>query len=168
MLETITDGILEPVFDPLSRYRFDTTWRFLAPIKRIWDEIYDFQQWPAWWKGVQSATRAPGAQGKGGRIVWNAPMGYAVVTTFRPTLIEVPCRLGGLFSGDLEGTGSWTLSMRGGITTARYLFEVRTTRPWVKLLSPVARPLFIWNHDQLMRQGAEGLARHLGMELLSK
>ena len=33
-------------------------------------------------------------------------------------------------------------------------------------LAPVARPLFAWNHDVVMRRGAEGLARLLGAQLL--
>jgi hypothetical protein len=33
-------------------------------------------------------------------------------------------------------------------------------------LAPVARPAFAWNHDFVMRQGAEGLATKLGVELV--
>jgi hypothetical protein len=36
----------------------------------------------------------------------------------------------------------------------------------MNLLAPVARPLFKWNHDQIMRQGAEGMARLLNARLL--
>jgi hypothetical protein len=32
-------------------------------------------------------------------------------------------------------------------------------------LAPVARPLFAWNHDAVMRQGAEGLAHLLDAPL---
>jgi hypothetical protein len=37
----------------------------------------------------------------------------------------------------------------------------------MNLLSPVARPVFRWNHDYVMRTGGEGLARLLGARLLS-
>jgi hypothetical protein len=33
-------------------------------------------------------------------------------------------------------------------------------------LAPLARPLFAWNHDVVMRQGAAGLARLLQAQLL--
>jgi hypothetical protein len=44
---------------------------------------------------------------------------------------------------------------------------VRTTRSWMNALTPLARPVFRWNHDWVMRQGGRGLARRLGVELLS-
>ena len=49
------------------------------------------------------------------------------------------------------------------------LFEwrVRTTRRWMNVLAPIARPVFRWNHDRLMRAGGRGLARRLGVEFLS-
>jgi hypothetical protein len=36
----------------------------------------------------------------------------------------------------------------------------------MNVLAPVARPLFAWNHDHVMRSGGEGLARLLGARLL--
>jgi hypothetical protein len=33
-------------------------------------------------------------------------------------------------------------------------------------MAPIARPAFVWNHDYVMRQGAHGLAKRLGAELL--
>ncbi|MCA1656715.1 MAG: polyketide cyclase, partial [Actinobacteria bacterium] len=35
------------------------------------------------------------------------------------------------------------------------------------LLAPLARPVFRWNHDVVMRQGGEGLADRLGARLLA-
>ena len=35
----------------------------------------------------------------------------------------------------------------------------------MNLLAPVARPVFSWNHDELMREGGESLARRLGADL---
>jgi hypothetical protein len=34
-------------------------------------------------------------------------------------------------------------------------------------LTPIARPIFRWNHDRLMRAGGRGLAQRLGVPLLS-
>jgi hypothetical protein len=34
-------------------------------------------------------------------------------------------------------------------------------------LAPLARPVFVWNHDYVMRQGAHGLATQLGAELVA-
>jgi hypothetical protein len=43
---------------------------------------------------------------------------------------------------------------------------VATTRRWMSLLAPVARPVFEWNHDWVMARGGEGIARLLGSRLL--
>ena len=54
-----------------------------------------------------------------------------------------------------------------GATAVVFEWRVRTTRWWMNLLAPLARPAFRWNHDRLMRAGGRGLAGRLGVELLS-
>lgn len=34
------------------------------------------------------------------------------------------------------------------------------------MLGPLARPVFAWNHDRVMRQGGQGLAERLGATLI--
>ena len=48
-----------------------------------------------------------------------------------------------------------------------YDWRVSTTKPWMNALGPVARPVFEYNHDVVMRWGGEGLARRLGCRLLA-
>jgi len=79
------------------------------------------------------------------------------------TQVERPGRLAGQASGELAGTGVWTLTAEpGGVTIARYDWNVRTTRWWMNLLAPLARPLFKANHDLVMNAGAKGLCSLLG------
>ena len=59
------------------------------------------------------------------------------------------------------------LDQQGEVTTARYRWEVRTTRPWMNLLAPLARPLFTWNSKGVMLQAGQGLARFLGVPLVN-
>jgi hypothetical protein len=68
--------------------------------------------------------------------------------------------------GELTGTGRWSFEQHGEVTTARYTWDVRTTRPWMNLLAPLARPLFTWNSKGVMLQAGEGLARFLGVPLV--
>ena len=37
----------------------------------------------------------------------------------------------------------------------------------MKVLGPLLAPIFEWNHDQVMAEGGRGLARHLGVTLLT-
>jgi hypothetical protein len=48
-----------------------------------------------------------------------------------------------------------------------YEWNVATTRPWMNVLAPITRPVFAWNHDWVMRNGGEGLARLLTCRLLA-
>jgi hypothetical protein len=80
---------------------------------------------------------------------------------------DAPHSMRGEATGDLEGTGHWRLFEQAGVTAVTYEWEVRTTKPWMKLLAPVARPVFEYNHDVVMRWGGEGLARRLDCNLLA-
>ena len=44
---------------------------------------------------------------------------------------------------------------------------MHTTRAWMNVLAPIARPIFAVNHDYVMRNGGQGLARLLGAPLLA-
>jgi hypothetical protein len=63
--------------------------------------------------------------------------------------------------GELAGTGRWLLDQHGEITTVRYLWDVRTIKPWMNLVAPAARPLLTWNSKGVMLEAGEGLARFL-------
>ena len=78
-----------------------------------------------------------------------------------------PYLLEGRASGELAGSGRWRLFEAQGRTASTWDWDVETTARWMNLLGPLARPAFMWNHDRVMRQGAEGLARELGVELIA-
>ena len=107
--------------------------------------------------GSAAAVATPGAAG--------SPIRSASRSS--PPLVERPHALAGEASGELEGTGRWSLLEDDGNTVVIYDWRVRTTKRWMNLASPVARPIFKWNHDRVMRWGGEGLARHLGCRLLA-
>ena len=62
----------------------------------------------------------------------------------------------GRAEGDLNGQGRWRLLEEAGVTAVLYEWNVSTAKPWMKAVAPLARPLFAWNHDAVMRQGAGG------------
>jgi hypothetical protein len=91
---------------------------------------------------------------------------YRVVVDMRVTRVEPLCALEGEASGMVEGVGRWHFSALGEGTQVRYDWHVRTTRLWMNLLAPLARPLFRWNHDAIMREGGHALARRLNARLI--
>ena len=70
-----------------------------------------------------------------------------------------------MVTGELDGVGRWTLTPVDGGTLVRYDWDVRITRWWMNLAAPVARPACVWNHDAVMREATESLARRLDAEL---
>ena len=153
----------------MAEYHFVSTWQIQAPIERVWEEIYHAERWPAWWKYVVGVNELePGAAdgvGKRVRLLFRTRLPYTLGFDVRLTRVRPPSELDGEDTGEVEGTGRWELASAGGGTLVRHYWDIRTTRWWVNLLSPVARPAFSWSHDALMREGGEGLARYLGVDL---
>ena len=153
----------------MTSYRFLTTWCVDAPIGPVWEAIHDSERWPTWWKGVERVVELePGDEdGRGSlsRYTWRSRLPYTLEFDMRVTRVEPPHLLEGVAVGELAGEGRWRL-FEGQGTAVTYEWVVRTTRPWMNALAPLARPLFAWNHDVVMRHGGEGLARLLGARLL--
>jgi uncharacterized protein YndB with AHSA1/START domain len=154
----------------MADYRFLTTWLLDAPIESAWEALEDNLSWPQWWKGVERVSELePGdADRIGGRylIAWRSRLPYELEFEFRIDRKERPHVMSGTATGELTGEGYWRLFEHGGVTAVLYEWNVRTTQRWMNLLAPLARPVFAWNHDVVMRQGGEGLARRLGARLL--
>jgi carbon monoxide dehydrogenase subunit G len=155
----------------MADYHYVSTWRLKAPIEQIWAALNDLEHLPAWYSGVQEAQElAPGdAQGIGRRVRYvikgRLPLQLAFEAT---TTRSVPPRDQELRAeGELAGTGRWLLEQQGEVTTVRYRWDVRTTRPWMNLLAPLARPVFAWNSRGVMLQAGEGLARFLEVPLVA-
>lgn len=150
-------------------YHFVSNWRLQAPIEQVWEEIFHTERWPSWWKYVHRVDQLdPGdADGLGRRqhLLFSTRLPYRLGFDARVRRVEPPTTLEADATGELEGVGRWTLTPDDGGTLVRYDWEVRTTRWWMNLAAPVARPVFAWNHDALMREAAEGLARRLDAKL---
>jgi uncharacterized protein YndB with AHSA1/START domain len=155
----------------LAEYRFLTTWLLQAPRERVWDAIYESERWPEWWHGVLEADKLEEGDETGvrqyGRYVWKSKLPYRLEFFVRTTKVHKPHLLEGNASGELAGVGRWRLFERDGVTAALYEWNVHTTRAWMNLLASVARPAFQSNHDYVVRNGGEGLARLLGARLIA-
>ena len=152
----------------MADYAFTTIWRHHAPIDAVYDAIADSLSWPAWWSTVTKVEELAAGDPETGignirRYTFKGSLPYRLAFDLAVTRTERPRSLAGRATGELEGTGVWTLREEdGGITVTRYDWNVRTTRWWMNLLAPVARPLFKANHDLVMRAGAKGLCTRLG------
>ena len=156
----------------MAEYRFLTTWLLETERQRVWDAIYDSERWPEWWSGVEEAEKLnegdEAGVGQLGRYVWKAKLPYRVEFHIRTTRVERPHLLEGDATGELAGVGRWRLFESAGVTAVVYEWNVHTTKAWMNLLAPLARPAFKSNHDYVMRNGGEGIAKLLGTRLLAR
>ncbi len=153
----------------MASYEFLTTWCIDAPIEAAFDLLGDAAGYPRWWKGVVSVAVLESGDESGvgelDRFTWRSVLPYSLSFDMRRTRVDRPRLIEGDASGELEGVGTWRLYEGDGVAIV-YEWRVRTTRPWMNALGPLARPAFAWNHDVVMRQGGEGLAAALGATLL--
>ena len=155
----------------MADYAFLTTWLLDSPREPVWDAIYDQERWPQWWRGVEKVEETRQGDGDGvgasSRMVWKSLLPYEVEFEVTTTHVERPHLLQADAVGELAGIGRWRLYEQDGVTAVLYEWNVSTTKPWMNLLAPIARPVFEWNHDWVMAHGGRGIAELLGCRLLA-
>jgi hypothetical protein len=119
-----------------------------------------------WWKSAKAMNAASAVFIA---TSWKSKLPYSLSFDMKTVRIEPPVLLEGIATGELQGHGLWQLSTSGsetagetaGETIVRYDWKVETTKWWMNLLAPIARPLFEWNHNVVMSWGAKGLSERL-------
>jgi hypothetical protein len=156
----------------MPSYEFITVWRVKAPLERVWNEIYYSEKWPEWWRGVEEVTELKKGDDLGvgsiHRYTWKSTLPYRLVFDVETVRVEPMTVIEGIARGELSGRGVWNIKVEGEYVTASYDWQVDTTKAWMNLIAPLARPLFKWNHDIVMSWGAEGLARRLGAVVIEE
>lgn len=156
----------------MVEFKFVTVWQIEAPLAQVCDAISHCLYWPNWWKAVEKVEifdhGGPNGIGSLRRFTWRGCLPYRLTFDLRVTRVVPLTILEGYASGEVEGVGRWCFFNDGAITIVRYEWHVRLNRPWMVLVAPIAWPLFKWNHDYVMRQGGEGLARLLNTRLISQ
>jgi hypothetical protein len=156
----------------VADYHLLTIWRIDAALTQVYDAIHDSMLWPEWWSGAEKVEQTTDGDGNGinsvRRYSWQGELPYPVVFDVRATRIEARVAIEGCARGDLEGSGRWHFAHDGEASVVQFEWHVRSTRWWMNLLAPLARPIFIRNHVKIMAQVGEGLAQRLGTTLVSQ
>jgi Polyketide cyclase / dehydrase and lipid transport. len=149
----------------MTAYHFVTHWEVHAPLAEVWDVIYQSEQWPLWWKGVVSVTETNKGDERGiGSIrvyKLRSPMYYTLSFSLRLTHRIDNALLAGEASGELNGIGEWLFLHKDGITNVRCIWDVDTTVCWMNAFAFLLKPIFRYNHNVVMKQGATSLAKKL-------
>jgi uncharacterized protein YndB with AHSA1/START domain len=152
-------------------YEFVTIWRFDAPLEKVWSFIKDSETWSDWWKGVLKVEKLKEGDARGigaiHRSTWKSALPYKLIFSSETVRIEEPKLIEVRAFGELDGAGIWNLTAEDkGVTRVRYDWRVKTTKSWMNLFAPVAKPFFRWNHNIIMNWGGTGLAKKLNCKLL--
>lgn len=156
----------------MAEYRLLTIWHIEAPLADVYAAIQNSLRWPDWWPGAQHVEEVAGGGPDGidsvRRYCWRGHLPYRLVFDVRTTRLEKGVAIEGSARGDLEGVGRWHFARQGSLSVVRYEWHVRSTRWWMNLIAPIARPAFIRNHARIMEAGGQGLARLLGARLIGQ
>jgi uncharacterized protein YndB with AHSA1/START domain len=151
----------------MNRFRFDEAWEIPgAGPDEVWAVLADAELLPDWWgevyKSVETLDRG-GPDGVGARSRARARGFLPYELNFVLEAVEVVPgeRLVVKTTGDFDGRWTAELSPRGDGTHVALTWEVQVERPLLKLMAPVLRPAFAWNHRWTTPRGEAGLRRYL-------
>ena len=154
----------------VNEYNFVTIWKIAAPLSEVWDTICDIEDLPNWWKAVVSIKVLDRGDANGVNFlteqIWRGVLPYQLSMISKTTRVDTLKSIELVASGDLEGRGKWTFSEEDGIVTVQYNWDVKTTQKAMNFLAFALKPLLAWNHDEIMRWGAKGLANKLNARLI--
>jgi quercetin dioxygenase-like cupin family protein/uncharacterized protein YndB with AHSA1/START domain len=140
-------------------YAFVDEWDVAAPPVAVFAAIADARTYPEWWRPVYLDVQAdgPAALGKESRQHFKGRLPYHLNTRSVIVALDAPHTVTGDVDGDLRGRGTWTLTPSAGGTHVRFDWQVHADRRLLRLLTPVLRPLFRWNHNWAIARAIEGL-----------
>lgn len=142
-----------------AEYVFIDEWDINAPIEAVFNALADARTYPEWWKPVylEVETTGPPVVGRISMQRFKGRLPYHLHTTSEIIRLEPPREFEVKVKGDLSGRGVWTLTPRDDHVHIRFDWRVNADRPLLKLLTPLLRPLFRWNHSWAIRRAMEGL-----------
>lgn len=153
------------------RFHLVSEWHLAASAEAVWGVLGAAEDWPRWWPQIRRvrllSPGGPDDLGAVRRTWWTSRLPYGFVLDFTTRAAERPRLLVVEAVGDLRGQGRWELCDTDRGARVRYTWQVEPGRAWMRRLAPLLAPLFAWNHHAVMRDGAAGMARHLGVELIA-
>ncbi|BCS95481.1 hypothetical protein DSLASN_11130 [Desulfoluna limicola] len=146
-------------------YRFEEEWVVDAPVETVWDGMVHVEEWPRWWEGLEftdSPDQLPvGMEGKHYTTRWKGPLPYGLDIHAVIREASTHDSISADIHGDIEGRCTCRIEESQLGTRGVFSLDVRTTKPWMSLLSPFLKGYFSENHNRLMAKGMRGFTRHL-------
>ncbi len=140
-------------------YVFVDEWEVAAPREAVFDAVADARTYPQWWRPVYIDVDAdgPAELGKQSHQHFKGRLPYHLNTRSTVVALDPPHTITGDVDGDLRGRGTWTLTATATGTHVRFDWQVFADRRLLRVLTPVLRPVFRWNHNWAIARAKEGL-----------
>jgi uncharacterized protein YndB with AHSA1/START domain/mannose-6-phosphate isomerase-like protein (cupin superfamily) len=144
---------------PSRPYVFVDEWSVAAPPEAVFAAIADARSYPEWWRPVYLDVDAdgPARLGSESHQHFKGRLPYHLRTRSVVVALDPPHILTADVHGDLRGHGTWTLTPSATGTHVRFDWQVYADRRLLRLLTPLLRPLFRWNHNWAIARAMEGL-----------
>lgn len=143
----------------LHEYRFRSVWRLPAPPEAVYAVLTDVGGYGSWWPQVRAVSKI---DDECAEFVCRSVLPYDLVFRARQhTRDEQAGVLRARLTGDLDGFCGWTLTAKDTGTSLLFQQVVQVTKPLLRAIAPLARPVLRGNHAVMMRSGRIGLTRYL-------
>lgn len=147
-------------------YAFHTVWRVAGTVDEVRAVLADGASLPRWWPAVYLAVDVLEQGGEGGvgaemALFTKGWLPYTLRWTLRVTEPITDTGYALTATGDLVGTGRWTFAQDGPEVVIAYDWRVAASKPLLRRLTWLLRPVFAANHRWAMARGEESLALEL-------
>jgi hypothetical protein len=151
-----------------SHYRFFTEWRVAGTVEEVRAVLADPDEgavtrwWPSVYLGITELEKSgPDGVGRTLDLYTTGWLPYTLRWTLRVTEAVTDEGYALEATGDLEGTGRWVFLQDGPEVVITYDWRVHASKPLLRRLSWLLRPVFSANHHWAMRMGEESLRLEL-------
>jgi hypothetical protein len=144
----------------LNDYRFHSLWSVRTTRGRVFAALVDLGGYPDWWPDIRDVTQVDDDTAE---VTCRSFLPYSLrFRLHRSVEDEAGGRVRVDISGDLEG---YVQGLVAEHRTAGALLEITqrvvVTKPLLRALAPVGRPVFRANHAVMMWRGQRGLRAYL-------
>lgn len=138
---------------------FVDEWEVDAPPEAVFSALADARTYPEWWKPVYIEVEGDCEPAIGCETSqhFKGKLPYTLTTTSEIVAYNPPNSFAVKVVGDLSGSGVWTLTPQDSRVHIRFDWTVVADRPLLRVLTPVARPIFRWNHNWSVERARVGL-----------
>ncbi|MBZ9987213.1 SRPBCC family protein [Mesorhizobium sp. BH1-1-5] len=155
---------------PSNVLRFDESWDIPEGTpQEVWDVLSDAQLLPLWWGDAYKEVEPLDKKGKGvvgarARARARGALPYELNFIIEAAELDPGWLVVVKTFGDFDGLWRAELSPSGSGTHVDLIWQVTVERPILKLLAPLLRPAFAWNHRWTTPRGEAGLRRYLAAQ----